>query len=68
LASETDIARIEKLIEKGQGVAATRRPAPKGVRGPDRVDNGMFAGWVSQSMTFLESILSLEHPYVRRSS
>jgi len=65
LVSETDIARIEKLIEKGRGVAATRRPAPAGVIGPDRIDNGMFAGWANQSMTFLESVLNLDHPYVR---
>jgi hypothetical protein len=64
LVSEADITRVDNLIKKGQEVAATRRPAPIGVIGPDRVDNGMFAGWATQSMTFLESVLNVEHPYV----
>jgi len=65
LVTEADIVRIDNLIRKGQEVAATRRPAPAGVIGPDRVNYGLFTGWATQSMTFLESVLASEHPYVR---
>lgn len=65
MVSEADITRIDNLIKKGQAVAATRRPAPAGVIGSDRVDNGIFAGWATQSLTFLESVMNDDHPYVR---
>lgn len=65
MISEADITRIDNLIKKGQEVAATRISAPSGVIGPDRVNNGLFAGWATQSMTFLESVLKPDHSYVR---
>jgi hypothetical protein len=65
LVSEADIGRISRLIEKGRNVAATRRPAPPGVLGPDRVDSGAFTGWATQSLIFLESVLDSDHAYIR---
>ena len=65
MVSETDIERINSLIKKGKDVVATRRPAPTGVIGPDRIDNGIFAGWATQSLTFLESVLNSDHTYIR---
>jgi len=65
LVSEADIERISRLIEKGRSVAATRRPAPRGVIGRDRVNSGAFTGWATQSLTFLESVLDSDHAYIR---
>ena len=65
MVSETDIERINSLIKKGKNVTATRRPAPSGVIGPDRINNGAFTGWATQSLTFLESVLDSDHTYIR---
>lgn len=54
---ETALQRVDELITRGNEVLATRRPAGRGVIGPDRVDAECFYQWMTSSLHFLRNYL-----------
>lgn len=57
--------RIGQLIEKGEAVLRTHRPNPPNVIGFPTLEAGAYAGWRSQSISLLSSMLGTEHTYVQ---
>lgn len=60
-----DIEKLQNLIEKGHQVLSTHRPNPPGVIGFSTLDSQAFTAWQTQCLSFLESRLSPNSPYVR---
>lgn len=57
------LEKVEKLIQKGNEVLSTHKPNPPNVIGFPTLDNGSFATWKTQSLSFLESNFSSTSPY-----
>jgi len=60
-----DLERVEKLIQKGYETLSTHKPNPPNFIGFPTLDSGSFAAWKSQSLSFLESRLPSNSPYIR---
>jgi len=56
--------RAKDLTAKAQAVLATHEPNPPGVIGFPTLDEGVFAEWKAQTLTFLRNLLGTDHTYV----
>ncbi|SFI11223.1 PD-(D/E)XK nuclease domain-containing protein [Halpernia frigidisoli] len=59
-----DNERLQFLIEKGNDVLKTYKPNPPNTFGFETLDSGQFIGWKTQALTFIQSILPSDSPYI----
>lgn len=60
-----DIARLDRLIEKGEKVLASHTPNPPNVIGFPILDRSLFSEWKSQSLSCIEALCGREHSYYK---
>lgn len=59
------IERLQQLIQKGQVVLQTHRPNPPNVIGFPTLDSGQFTAWQTQVLSYLQTNLPAESPYIK---
>ena len=59
------IERLKQLIQKGDMVLETHTPNPSNVIGFPTLDSGQFTAWQTQVLSYLQTNLSSDSPYVK---
>lgn len=59
------IERLQQLLQKGKVVLQTHRPNPSNVIGFPTLDSGQFTAWQTQVLSYLQTNLSTNSPYVK---
>lgn len=59
------IERLQQLIQKGQVVLETHRPNPPSVIGFPTLDSGQFTAWQTQVLSYLQTNLPADSPYIQ---
>lgn len=60
---ETQLAKINKLIDKGDNVLSTHRPNPPNVIGFSTCNSELFTTWKTQALSFLQFYCGISSPY-----
>jgi hypothetical protein len=55
--------RLRELKKRGEQVLSSHKPNPPNVIGFPTLDSGLFAGWRTQCLTYLQGVFGADHTY-----